>query len=351
MARKVSSTHCPALPLPSAIDFEAKLWLTSDKLRNIIDVPEPERSGDSQPQAARRASEAKQYKHVVLSLIFLKYMSYMSDTFAKHRAKLLAGQGVCAGANAEDPDEYKAQNVFWVPAGARWPHVQGTAKQPIVGKIVDNAKVAIERDNPCLKGVLQEDYAHPCLKGVLHEDYAHPGLKKQRLAGLIDVIATIEPTAAGESETPQRSVDLLGRVYEYHRTLFPSAEGKNGGHSSGIRKTAKRSPQGEYGGVPQFYHPNCVVRCLVEMRAPHKDRIYNPACSSGGMFAQSEKFVESHGRKLSDISTYCEDSNTANGRLAVMNLALRGIEADFGPEHAETFRRAPNEADLLIGSN
>ena len=266
----------------ATIGFEAKLWLTADKLRNNMDAAE--------------------YKHVVLGLIFLKYIS---DTFEEHRAKLLAGQGDYAGANPEDPDEYKAENVFWVPADARWSHLQASAKQPTIGKTVDDAMVAIERDNPRLKGVLPKDYARP-------------GLDKQRLGELIDLIATITLTAASEGEKTHRSVDLLGRVYEYFLTRFASAEGKNGG---------------------QFYTPSCVVRCLVEMLGPYKGRIYDPCCGSGGMFVQSEKFVESHGGKIGDISIYGQESNATTRRLAVMNLALRGIEADFGPEHADTFRR------------
>ena len=264
------------------IGFEAKLWLAADKLRNNMDAAE--------------------YKHVVLGLIFLKYIS---DTFEEHRAKLLAGTGDYAGANAEDPDEYKAENVFWVPAEARWSHLQASAKLPAIGKTVDDAMVAIERDNPRLKGVLPKDYARP-------------GLDKHRLGELIDLIATISLTAASEGEKTHRSVDLLGRVYEYFLTRFASAEGKNGG---------------------QFYTPSCVVRCLVEMLAPYKGRIYDPACGSGGMFVQSEKFVESHGGRLGDISIYGQESNATTRRLAVMNLAIRGIEADFGPEHADTFRR------------
>ncbi len=272
------------------LGFEAKLWLTADKLRNNMDAAE--------------------YKHVVLGLIFLKYIS---DTFEEHRAKLLEGaaskKGDYAGANAEDPDEYRAENVFWVPADARWSHLQANAKQPTIGKTVDDAMVAIERDNPRLKGVLPKDYARP-------------GLDKQRLGELIDLIATIELTAASEgaqsADRTHRSVDLLGRVYEYFLTRFASAEGKNGG---------------------QFYTPSCVVRCLVEMLKPYKGRIYDPACGSGGMFVQSEQFVESHGGKRGDISIYGQESNSTTRRLAVMNLALRGIEADFGPEHADTFRR------------
>jgi type I restriction enzyme M protein len=266
----------------ATIGFEAKLWLTADKLRNNMDAAE--------------------YKHVVLGLIFLKYIS---DTFEDHRAKLLGGVGDYEGANAEDPDEYRAENVFWVPADARWSHIQASAKQASIGKIVDDAMVALERDNPRLKGVLPKDYARP-------------GLDKQRLGELIDVIATIELTAASEGEKTHRSVDLLGRVYEYFLTRFASAEGKNGG---------------------QFYTPSCVVRCLVEMLAPYKGRVYDPACGSGGMFVQSEKFVESHGGKIGDIAIYGQESNATTRRLAIMNLAIRGIEADFGPEQADTFRR------------
>ena len=278
MARKSSSkTESTA-----TIGFEAKLWLAADKLRNNMDAAE--------------------YKHVVLGLIFLKYIS---DTFEEHCAKLIAGEGDCAGANPEDPDEYRAENVFWVPSEARWSHLQANAKQPIIGKVVDDAMVAIERDNPRLKGVLPKDYARPALD-------------KHRLGELIDLIATISLTAASEGEKTHRSVDLLGRVYEYFLTRFASAEGKNGG---------------------QFYTPSCVVRCLVEMLAPYKGRIYDPACGSGGMFVQSEKFVESHGGKVGDISIYGQESNSTTRRLAVMNLAIRGIEADFGSEHADTFRR------------
>jgi type I restriction enzyme M protein len=280
MARSKSSPS--SSQSTATIGFEAKLWLAADKLRNNMDAAE--------------------YKHVVLGLIFLKYIS---DTFEEHRAKLLAGQGDYAGANPEDADEYRAENVFWVPAESRWSHLQANAKQSTIGRLVDDAMGFIERDNPRLKGVLPRDYARP-------------GLDKQRLGELIDLIGTIVLTAASEGEKTHRSVDLLGRVYEYFLTRFASAEGKNGG---------------------QFYTPSCVVRCLVEMLAPYKGRIYDPACGSGGMFVQSEKFVESHGGKLGDISIYGQESNATTRRLAVMNLALRGIEADFGPEHADTFRR------------
>ena len=273
----------------ATIGFEAKLWLAADKLRNNMDAAE--------------------YKHVVLGLIFLKYIS---DTFEEHRAKLIAGKGAYKGASPEDPDEYKAENVFWVPQEARWSHLQAGAKQAAIGKTVDDAMVAIERDNPRLKGVLPKDYARP-------------SLDKHRLGELIDLIATItltgrdeRPRSSDESTRSHRSVDILGRVYEYFLTRFASAEGKNGG---------------------QFYTPSCVVRCLVEMLAPYKGRIYDPCCGSGGMFVQSEKFVEAHGGRLGDISIYGQESNATTRRLAVMNLAIRGIEADFGSEHADTFRR------------
>jgi type I restriction enzyme M protein len=273
------------------LGFEAKLWLAADKLRNNMDAAE--------------------YKHVVLGLIFLKYIS---DSFEEHRTKLINGEGDYAGANPEDPDEYKAENVFWVPAEARWSHLQANAKQPTIGKFVDDAMVAIERDNQRLKGVLPKDYARPALD-------------KHRLGELIDLIGTI-----GLGDAENRAKDILGRVYEYFLTMFASAEGKNGG---------------------QFYTPSCVVRLLVEMLAPYKGRIYDPACGSGGMFVQSEKFVESHGGKLGDISIYGQESNATTRRLAVMNLAIRGIEADFGPEHADTFRRDLHpdlRADFVIAN-
>ncbi|MBE7499227.1 MAG: SAM-dependent DNA methyltransferase [Verrucomicrobiales bacterium] len=275
MARVKSTRSTPASG--AHLGFEAKLWLAADKLRNNMDAAE--------------------YKHVVLGLIFLKYIS---DTFEEHRAKLVAGRGDYAGANPEDKDEYRAENVFWVPKEARWSHLQASAKQPAIGKFVDDAMVAIERDNPRLKGVLPKDYARPVLD-------------KHRLGELIDLIGTI-----GLGAKENRAKDILGRVYEYFLAQFASAEGKKGG---------------------QFYTPTCIVRLLVEMLAPYKGRVYDPCCGSGGMFVQSEKFVEAHGGRLGDISIYGQESNATTRRLALMNLAIRGIEADFGPEHADTFRR------------
>jgi len=267
------------------IGFEAKLWLAADKLRNNMDAAE--------------------YKHVVLGLIFLKYIS---DAFEEMRAKLVEGKGDYAGADPEDADEYRAENVFWVPKEARWSHLMASAIQPTIGKLVDDAMVALERDNPRLKGVLPKDYARPALD-------------KHRLGELINLIGTITLIATateGADAKSHRSVDLLGRVYEYFLTRFASAEGKNGG---------------------QFYPPSCIVRTIVEMLAPYKGRVYDPACGSGGMFVQSEKFVLEHGGRIGDLSIYGQESNATTRRLAIMNLAIRGIEADFGPEQADTFRR------------
>src|SRR5881396_482082 len=259
------------------LGFEAKLWSAADELRSNMDAGE--------------------YKHVVLGLIFVKYIS---DSFEEHHEKLKSGKGDYAGSNPEDPDEYRAENIFWVPPAARWTYLQNSAKQPTIGKIVDDAMVAIERDNPRLKGILPKDYARPALD-------------KNRLGELIDLIGTI-----GLGDKANRSKDLLGRVYEYFLSRFASAEGKKGG---------------------QFYTPQSVVRLLVEMLAPYKGRVYDPCCGSGGMFVQSEKFVEAHGGKLGDISIYGQESNATTRRLAMMNLAIRGIEADLGEEQADTFRR------------
>ena len=257
------------------LGFEATLWLAADKLRNNLDAAE--------------------YKHVVLGLIFLKYIS---DAFAELHEKLLAEQD--EGADPEDADEYRAQNVFWVPQEARWEFLQSKAKQPSIGKLVDQAMDAIERDNPSLKGVLPKQYARPALD-------------KQRLGELIDLIGTI-----GLGDKENRSKDILGRVYEYFLGQFASAEGKKGG---------------------QFYTPRCIVRVLVEILAPYKGRVLDPCCGSGGMFVQSEKFVEEHGGRIGDIAIYGQESNPTTRRLCKMNLAIRGIDGNIGKEHADTFRR------------
>jgi len=288
MARNPSSKPADAT---ANLGFEAKLWLAADKLRNNMDAAE--------------------YKHVVLGLIFLKYIS---DRFEEHRALLASNHPDYAGANSEDPDEYQAENVFWVPTEARWSHLQANAKQPGIGKTVDEAMVAIERDNPRLKGVLPKDYARP-------------GLDKHRLGELIDLIGTI-----GIGDKANRAQDVLGRVYEYFLTQFASAEGKNGG---------------------QFYTPSCIVRLIVAMLAPYKGRILDPACGSAGMFVQSERFVLEHGGRIGDLSIYGQESNATTRRLALMNLAIRGIEGDLGPEHADTFRRDLHpdlRADFVIAN-
>jgi type I restriction enzyme M protein len=259
----------------ATLGFEAKLWQAADKLRNNMDAAE--------------------YKHVVLGLIFLKYIS---DAFEEHRAKLETDKK--SGADPEDPDEYRAFNIFWVPKEARWAHLQANAKQSTIGRLIDDAMVAIERDNKALKGVLPKDYVRPALD-------------KQRLGELIDLIGTI-----GLGDAENRSKDILGRVYEYFLAQFASAEGKKGG---------------------QFYTPRCVVQVLVEMLAPYKGRVYDPCCGSGGMFVQSEKFIEEHGGRAGDISIYGQESNPTTWRLAKMNLAIRGIDANLGPEHGDSFHR------------
>ena len=257
------------------LGFERELWQAADALRSNMDAAE--------------------YKHVVLGLIFLKYIS---DAFEEQHAKLETEAAL--GADAEDPDEYRAANIFWVPPEARWAMLKANARQATIGKTVDDAMLAIERDNPSLKGVLPKDYAHP-------------RLDKQRLGQLIDLVGNI-----GLGDKASRSKDILGRVYEYFLSLFASAEGKKGG---------------------QFYTPRSVVQLLVEMLAPYKGRVFDPACGSGGMFVQSEKFVEAHGGKIGDISIYGQESNHTTWRLAKMNLAIRGIDGNLGPEHADSFHR------------
>ncbi|MEI6105041.1 MAG: class I SAM-dependent DNA methyltransferase [Methanothrix sp.] len=259
----------------ATLGFEATLWAAADKLRNNMDAAE--------------------YKHVVLGLIFLKYIS---DAFEERHAQLL--KEVDQGADPEDRDEYRADNIFWVPKEARWSFLQANAKQATIGKFVDDAMVAIERDNRSLKGVLPKDYARPALD-------------KQQLGELIDLIANI-----GLGDAESRSKDILGRVYEYFLGQFASAEGKKGG---------------------QFYTPRCVVQVLVEMLAPYKGRIYDPCCGSGGMFVQSEKFVKIHGGHIGEIAIYGQESNSTTWKLAKMNLAIRGIDNNLGPEHADSFHR------------
>jgi type I restriction enzyme M protein len=237
--------------------------------------------------------DAAEYKHVVLGLVFLKYIS---DAFERLRTSLAED----SHADPEDPDEYRAESVFWVPPEARWQGLQDAAKQPEIGVSVDRAMEAIERENPQLKGVLPKDYARPTLD-------------KRRLGELIDLIGTI---ALGEDEN--KAKDILGRVYEYFLGQFASREGKKAG---------------------EFYTPRGVVRLLVEVIEPYKGRVYDPCCGSSGMFVQSEEFIRAHGGRMGDISIYGQESNPTTWKLAQMNLAIRGIEANLGPDAADTFHR------------
>lgn len=270
------------------LGFEQKLWQAADKLRGHMDAAE--------------------YKHVVLGLIFLKYIS---DAFQERYETLKAEPH----ADVEDRDEYLAENVFWVPKKARWDYLQSNAKQPTIGKIIDDAMVAIEKENPRLKGVLPKNYARPALD-------------KRRLGELIDLIGTI-----GLGSKENRSKDILGRVYEYFLGQFASAEGKKGG---------------------QFYTARCVVRLLVNMLAPHENaRIYDPCCGSGGMFVQSEEFVEAHGGRREAVSIFGQESNPTTWRLANMNMAIRHIEANLGSENADSFHRDLHKdlkADFIIAN-
>ncbi|MCK5061991.1 SAM-dependent DNA methyltransferase [Candidatus Parcubacteria bacterium] len=244
--------------------FEKTLFKVADKLRKNIDAAE--------------------YKHVVLGLIFLKYIS---DSFEEHFNKLKEGRGDYEGADPEDIDEYKAENIFFVPPQARWSYLHSRAKQPNIGMDLDDAMEVIERNNTSLKGILPKVYARP-------------NLDKTALGGLIDLIGDV---ALGDEAS--RSKDLLGRVYEYFLGEFANAEGKKGG---------------------QFYTPKSIVRLMVEMIEPYKGRVYDPACGSGGMFIMSEKFVKEHSGKVDDISIYGQESNQTTWKLCRMNLAIRGID-------------------------
>ncbi len=264
----------------ASLGFEAQLFLAADKLRGNL--------------------EPSEYKHVVLGLIFLKYIS---DAFEAKRAALVADDPE----TAEDKDEYLADNVFWVPKGARWSHLQANAKQATVGKLIDDAMLAIEANNASLKGVLPKDYNRPALNKIM-------------LGELIDLVSSI---AMHEEGT--KAKDILGRVYEYFLGGFAGSEGKRGG---------------------EFYTPRSVVRVLVEMLEPFPDkkrgvegRVYDPCCGSGGMFVQAESFVEAHGGRIGDIAIYGQESNYTTWRLAKMNLAVRGIDADIRWNNEGSFHK------------
>ena len=280
------------------VGYESQLWQMADALRGSMDAAE--------------------YKHVVLGLIFLKYIS---DAFEEHHARLVAEQA--KGADPEDPDEYRALSIFWVPPEARWSHLKAQAKQPTIGRLVDDVMGGIERDNAALKGVLPKDYARPALD-------------KTRLGQLIDMVSNIR---VGDEEA--RAKDVLGRVYEYFLEKFALAEGRKGG---------------------EFLTPHSVVNLLVEMIEPYRGRVYDPCCGSGGMFVQSLKFIRAHangngnghaagGKPKADISIYGQESNYTTWRLAKMNLAIRGIDGQI--DHGDTFHadRHPDlKADFVLAN-
>lgn len=276
----------PASPAssPSGSDIAEladTLWKAADALRGQVDAAE--------------------YKHVVLGLLFLKYIS---DAFASRREELraeLAADGITGAgleAQLEDRDEYTAERVFWVPPEARWNNLQNQAARPDIAALIDDAILAVERDNPNLKSKLPRDYARR-------------GIEPVKLKGLIDLIAGI-----GFQGDRTAARDTLGRVYEYFLGKFAAAEGKLGG---------------------EFYTPRCIVRLLVEMLEPYTGRIYDPACGSGGMFVQSESFITAHGGNTTDVSIFGQESNPTTWRLAHMNLAIRSIEANLGDQPGDTF--------------
>ena len=243
--------------------FEKKLFKAADKLRKNIDAAE--------------------YKHVVLGLVFLKFIS---EAFSELYQKLEAdGQS-----DPEDRDEYIAENIFFVPTLARWSHIQAQAKLPSIGQTVDEAMEAVEKENKNLKNILPQVYGKP-------------NLDKTSLGELIDLISNTELQAENEN-----SKDLFGRVYEYFLGEFANAEGKKGG---------------------QFYTPKSIVKLMVEMIEPYKGRVYDPASGSGGMFVMSEKFVTAHGRSIKDITVYGQESNQTTWKLSKMNLAIRNINSKF----------------------
>lgn len=272
------------------LGFEKKLWAAADKMRGHMDPAE--------------------YKHVVLGLIFLKYIS---DSFEESYQSIKNDKDAYDG-EWEDKDAYKARNVFWVPEIARWDYLKQNAKKPEIGKIVDDAMIAIEKENPSLKGVLPKRYARP-------------DLNKQRLGEIIDIFSTL-----GLGDKESKSKDLLGRVYEYFIGRFASAEGKGGG---------------------EFYTPASVVKLLVQMIEPYKGRVFDPCCGSGGMFVQSEKFIKEHGGRVGDLAVYGQESNATTWRLCKMNLAIRGIEGNLGEANADSFDNDQHpdlKADFILAN-
>lgn len=285
-------------------DIKKTLWATADKLRANMDAAE--------------------YKHLVLGLIFLKYVS---DTFAARRAELTTRftdeaddyflhecDAEMLADELEDRDYYREVNVFWVPEAARWDQLRAAAKQTDIGKRIDEALTVIEQENPKLKGILDKRYGRA-------------QLPDGKLGELVDLVSTI-----GFGDDPGTARDVLGQVYEYFLGQFASAEGKKGG---------------------QFYTPASIVKTLVAVLAPHHGKVYDPCCGSGGMFVQSEKFIEAHGGKLGDASIYGQESNPTTWRLAAMNLAIRGIDFNLGKEPADTFTRNQHpdlRADFILAN-
>ena len=285
-------------------DLKKTLWATADKLRANMDAAE--------------------YKHIVLGLIFLKYIS---DSFAARRAELTArfqnpddeyylwdSDDELLAAELEDRDYYREVNAFWVPEPARWDALRAAAKQPDIGKRIDEALAAIEQENAKLKGILDKRYARA-------------QLPDGKLGELVDLISTI-----GFGNDANKARDLLGQVYEYFLGMFANAEGKRGG---------------------QFYTPASIVKTLVAVLAPHHGKVYDPCCGSGGMFVQSERFIEAHGGKLGDVSIYGQEANPTTWRLAAMNLAIRGIDFNLGREPGDTFTRnqhADLRADFILAN-
>ncbi|MCG7331859.1 type I restriction-modification system subunit M [Salinicoccus roseus] len=254
----------------------------------------------------RGSMDAAEYKSVVLGLIFLKYVS---DSFEEKYEELQGDEY----ADPEDKDEYMAENIFWVPKEARWSYINSNSKKPEIGQIIDKAMIAIEKENESLKGVLPKDFSRPALD-------------KDKLGGIIDLFTF----KVGDAES--RKQDVLGRVYEYFISKFASAEGKNAG---------------------EFYTPSSVVKLLVEMIEPYKGRIYDPCCGSGGMFVQSERFIEEHQGRLDDIAIYGQEYNLTTWKLAKMNLAIRGIDNDLGESHADTFHNDQHKglkADYILAN-
>jgi type I restriction enzyme M protein len=285
-------------------DIKKTLWATADKLRNNMDAAE--------------------YKHLVLGLIFVKFIS---DTFTARTAELAArlrdpaddyfygdASDEDIAAELEDRDYYTTANVFWVPEGARWEALRAAAKQPDIGKRIDDALTVIEGENPKLKGILDKRYARA-------------QLPDGKLGELVDLISTI-----GFGTNASEARDVLGQVYEYFLGMFASAEGKRGG---------------------QFYTPASIVKTLVAVLNPHTGKVYDPCCGSGGMFVQSEKFIEAHGGKLGDVSIYGQEANPTTWRLAAMNLAIRGIDFNLGREPGDTFTRNQHpdlRADFVLAN-